>query len=204
MTEKSGSPPQSGQLPCGQPLKSVRAMIASAHVERNGRIACSSSGSSPATSREGSCPPAGTGAARLEPVADRSAQLFGIIARAPRRAGSRRLRSPRACASRPPIDRTRNRKSLQSIGTCSNARIGVPAASALSRCAASRFIDGSGTRDCTRRCTLEQLDLQVDGRRQLGLVVLQLPQLEDLARLGACRRRRLVQWFVHGLILVND
>ena len=50
MTAKSGSPPQSGQVPCVQPARSLRAMTASPARVRNGRIACCSTGSSPAAS----------------------------------------------------------------------------------------------------------------------------------------------------------
>ena len=48
--------------------------------------------------------------------------------------------------------RSRNRTSLQSIFRCSNCRIGPPASRPL-RYSDSSGIDGSATRDCTRRCT---------------------------------------------------
>src|SRR3954465_6103821 len=63
ITEKSGSPPHSGQFPKFQPAKVVLAITASAQRERNGRIACTNSGSSPAISAETGPPPAGTGRA---------------------------------------------------------------------------------------------------------------------------------------------
>jgi hypothetical protein len=39
---------------------------------------------------------------------------------------------------------------------------------------------------------VEQVDLQIDRLRQLGLVLSQLPQFEDLAGLGTGRRGRTV------------
>src|SRR3954470_12385027 len=63
ITEKSGSPPHTGQLPCRQPAKVVRAMTASAQRDRNGRIAWMKSDSSPATSDATSPPPATAGRA---------------------------------------------------------------------------------------------------------------------------------------------
>ena len=153
MTEKSGSPPHSGQLPCGHPWKSVRAhdRVGAARQERPHRL-------QQQRLEPGDLRPRPRGrrralGARLRTSSGSPRAAARRRGSARRRAGSPPARSPRASASTSAVDRTRNRRSLQSIGTCSNARMGVPADSALSRCAVSRFIAGSGTRDCTRRCS---------------------------------------------------
>ena len=46
-------------------------------------------------------------------------------------------------------------------------------------------IDGSGTRDCTRRCSCSSSICRSTAGREVGLLVLQPPQLDDFAGFGA-------------------
>ena len=104
------------------------------------------------------------------------------------------LKSPSSSAScvriADAVARTRNRRSPQSIGRCSNCRIG-PRPSSLVEVRRFELDRGQGHAALHAPLKLEELDLEIDGRAKIRLLRLQLPQLGDLARLGSLGRRRL-------------
>ena len=106
-------------------------MTASAQRERNGRIACSSSGSSPAISAETSRAAGRHRARRLVPVRGSPAAAARHRATASRRGGSPPSSIASCVRMASAVERTRKRRSLQSIGTWSNVRIGLPAGERL-------------------------------------------------------------------------
>ena len=101
-----------------------------------------------------------------------------------RRAGSRASSSASWFRIAVAVARSRNRRSLQSIGRCSNCRIGPVGEQAVQ---ILRLEPDRRQRHARLDAPLqlEQLDLQIGGGRQVRLILLQPPQLGDLAGLRA-------------------
>ncbi len=157
MTAKSGSPAQSGQVPRVQPARSLFAMMASAERVRNGRIACTNTASSPAAS-------GWMGGAPLSPRRTRSAPPAAGArrrGRAHRRVGSRLPRAPRDFAWRR-RSRAAETGDLPSRAAAARTAGSAADASCALRKSVSSRMDGSETRDCTRR--LQAGAAQSEGR----------------------------------------
>ena len=194
MTEKSGSPPHSGHVPCVQPTRSVLAMTASAERVRNGRIACSSTGSRPSAS-------AWMGAA-FGPVAsyhERSAPGSALripaqrfdAAKVPVLEGlvrpHRRGRGPQQKPQVAPL----NRQMFEAQdGRGRELRVQVVPVETDGR-----------ERDARLHAPLqlEQFDLQIDGRPEVRLFLFQSSEFGNFTRFRSSGRRYLR--FGHGTIL---
>ena len=200
MTARSGSPPQSGTaatVPAGQ-VASRHHGVARARQERPHRLLehglqpfefrAHRTGARTARPRTtcGRCPGARRPAARGLPPGDgaesSSASWFRMAVA---------------------VARSRNRRSLQSTGRCSNCRIGPVGEQAIQ----IGRLEPDGRQRHARldpALQLEQLDLEIGGRRKVGLILFQSPQLDDFAGLrpGGGRRRRDLR-FAHAPILAE-
>ena len=173
------------------PARSDRlAMIASAARVRNGRIACSSTVSRPATPAATPRPP---GADRFVPGTDAPGQPRPASRRRP---SSARRRSSSSSASwlriAAAVARSRNRRSLQSIGRCSNCRIGpLRGARPDSRCRAGSTAAARATARAAGAAAARSGDRP---RRPGPAVPASAPELGDFPGLRAG-----LQSFGHGV-----
>ena len=179
ITARSGSPPQTGQSRGPTPVRSTRATIASAARVRIGRIACSSTVSSPSTSAGNAAPEA----RRFVPGANDEGEPLGVagddvdlaeIGGLERFVRAHRPgRRPDEEADVAPVD-------LQMLET--EERPGGEQARRDSRCPAESM-EGYSRLDPPLQ--LQQLDLQINGRREVRLFVFEASELDYFPGFGA-------------------